>query len=65
MAGELLSKFANPRPKYNPPLADLDTSRLEFSKKSDPNRQDTVIMDSIGTRVLNNKTGLWKLFTQL
>jgi hypothetical protein len=63
-AGELLSKFANPRPKYNPPLVDLDTSRLEFSKKSDP-RQDLVIMDSIGTRTRNSKTGLWKLSKQL
>jgi hypothetical protein len=67
MGGELLSKFANPNPKYNPPLVDLDRFRIEFSKTrpyQSPVYEAAIIKAGL-TRVLNKETGRWELFEQL
>jgi len=66
-AGDLLSKFANPTPKYNPPLVNLDEYRIETSKSKPYHSPvyDAVIIKPELTRVLNRKTGQWELYQQL
>ena len=67
VAGDLLSKFANPTPKYNPPLVDLDNYRIETSKTRPYHSPgyDAVIIKADLTRVLNKTTGKWELYKQL